>query len=133
MSIEKSLIILKPDAVKRGLVGEILARFERRGITIEQLKSMTITDKISDQHYSEHVNKPFYPNLKDYITSGPVIVGVLKGKNVIAIIRKTVGATNCAEADPGTIRGDLGIGITENMIHASDSVESAEKEIKLYF
>ena len=131
--MEKTLVFVKPDGVKRGLVGTILKRFEKRGLVIEQMKMMTISSELADQHYQEHLEKPFYPKLKAYVTSGPVVVMVLKGEGVVSLIRKMVGATNSAEAEPGTIRGDFAYTLTENVVHASDSVDSAEREIGLYF
>ena len=131
--MEQTLVFVKPDGVRRGLVGTILKRFEKRGLVIEQMKMMTISSEQSDQHYKEHLDKPFYPKLKAYVTSGPVVVMVLKGEGVVNLIRKMVGATNSAEAEPGTIRGDFAHTLTENVVHASDSVASATREIGLYF
>ena len=128
--IEKSLVFIKPDGVKRQLIGQIIARFEQKGLTIESLEMMTLTDQQIDAHYEEHVSKPFYPNLKAYIKSGPVVVMICSGENAISAIRQMVGATDCAAAEAGSIRGQFGLTKSENLIHASDSPESAAREIK---
>jgi nucleoside-diphosphate kinase len=131
--VEKSLVFIKPDGVSRGLVGRILQRFEDRGFTVKELKLFSPTDAQIDGHYHEHVSKGFYPELKTYMKSGPIAVLVLEGPNAISIIRKMVGVTNAGEADPGTIRGDFALTTAMNVIHASDSVESAAKEIANFF
>lgn len=131
--VEQSLVFIKPDGVKRGLVGRILSRFEDRGLVLKHLKLMTIPGELSDRHYAEHVHKGFYPELKEYVTSGPVVVMVLEGENAVSAIRKTVGATNAAEAEPGSVRGDFALTTAYNIIHASDSVESAKREIANFF
>ena len=130
---ERTLIFIKPDGVKRGLIGSILGRFEQREIKIEQLVLKTLSSELCDKHYAEHVEKPFYPNLKEYILSGPVLIAVLSSENVVSIVRKMVGTTNSAEAEPGTIRGDYATTLSKNVIHASDSQESAEREIANFF
>jgi nucleoside-diphosphate kinase len=130
---QQTFIFLKPDAVKRGLVGQVLARFEARGITIAELKKLTVSGELSDKHYEEHVSKPFYPGLKEYVTSGPVVAAVLEGPNVVTIVRAMCGATNPVESAPGTIRGDFGLTLDANVIHSSDSPESAAREIKNFF
>ena len=131
--MERSLIILKPDAVQRGLIGPILTRLERRGLKLAGLKLIRIDDALARRHYAVHEGKPFFAGLVEYITSGPVVVAVVTGKSVITIVRNTVGATNPAQAAPGTIRGDFAVEIGRNLIHASDSPENGEKEVALFF
>ena len=131
--MERTLILAKPDAMQRSLGGEILARFERRGLRIVGLKLMRISEALASQHYAEHLGKPFYPGLVAYITSAPVIAAVLEGPNAIAAVRQTIGATNPVEAAPGSIRADFGIEKGRNLAHASDKPESAAREINLYF
>jgi nucleoside-diphosphate kinase len=131
--MERTLIIVKPDGVERGLVSEVLGRFEKRGLKLVGLKLMQIDRSLAEQHYAEHQGKGFYEDLVGYITSGPVVVSVFEGPSAIDAVRKTVGATKPAEAEPGTIRGDLGITIGRNLVHASDSIESSKKEVKLFF
>ena len=131
--MEKTLVFIKPDGVERGLVGTVLNRFEQRGIKLERLELKQLTETEVDAHYQEHLERDFYPNLKQYIMSGPIVVMVLAADNVIAIVRKMVGVTNSAEAEPGTIRGDYALTTQNNIIHASDSVESAEREIANFF
>jgi nucleoside-diphosphate kinase len=131
--MERSLIILKPDAVQRGLIGPILARLEQRGLKLAALKLMRIDEQLARRHYAVHEGKPFFNGLVDYIVSGPVVAAVVTGRNVIGIVRSTVGATNPAQAAPGTIRGDFAVEIGRNLIHASDSPENGEKEIELFF
>jgi len=125
--------MLKPDAVKRRLTGRILSRFEQRGFKLVAAKTMIISDDLAKTHYGEHEGKPFFDDLISYITSGPVFAMVLEGDDVISLVRKMVGATNPKEADVGTIRGDYAIDTGRNIVHASDSQESAEREIKLFF
>ncbi len=131
--MERTLVIIKPDGVQRGLIGEITHRLERRGLKIVGMKLMTISSELAQKHYGIHQGKPFYEGLVQYITSGPVIVLALEGKKAIETVRNTVGATNPAAAAPGTIRGDLAVEIGRNLIHASDAPESAENEVKLFF
>ena len=131
--MEQTLIIFKPDAVQRGLVGEILARFEKRGIKVAGLKMIRMDKELAEKHYAEHKGKGFFPGLIGYITSSPVIVGVLQADNVIGIVRKMTGATNPVDADPGTIRDDYALHTSLNIIHASDSLKSAKREIELFF
>lgn len=131
--MERSLIILKPDAVQRGLIGPILTRLEQRGLKLAGLKLIRIDEQLARHHYAVHEGKPFFQGLVEYIISGPVVVAVVTGKNVIAIVRSTVGATNPAQATPGTIRGDFAVEIGRNLIHASDSPENGEKEVALFF
>lgn len=130
---EKSFVMLKPDAVLRRLTGKILTRFEERGLEIVAAKMLVIPRELAQQHYAEHEEKPFFADLVDYITSGPVLATVIEGEECITLIRKMVGATNPKEADTGTIRGDYAIDTGRNIIHASDSPASAEREIKLFF
>ena len=131
--MEKTLIILKPDSLQRGLVGRIVGRFEDKGFQIIGLKSMQISRKLAEEHYGVHKDKPFYPRLLGYITSSPVIVMALQANNAIAVSRKMMGATFGSNAEPGTIRGDFGLSNSFNLIHGSDSPEAAESEMKLYF
>lgn len=131
--MERSLIILKPDAVQRRMIGRIVQRFEDKGLSIAAMKLMRISRELSERHYSPHKGKPFYPGLIDYITSGPVVVMVLQGNRAIEIARTLMGKTFGYEAAPGTIRGDFGASRSFNLIHGSDSPESAAAEIALYF
>ncbi|MDI3340960.1 MAG: nucleoside-diphosphate kinase [Sphaerobacter sp.] len=131
--MEQTLIIVKPDGVQRGLVGEIIARLERRGLKLVGLKLMQITRELAERHYEVHRERPFFAGLVAYITSAPVVVGVLDGPRAIEVTRATVGATDPVKAAPGTIRGDLGLTIGRNLIHASDGPETAEREIGLFF
>ncbi len=131
--MEQTLIILKPDCIQRRLVGRIVKRFEDKGLTVAGMKLMHITKDLADRHYAPHKDKPFYPGLIEYITSGPVVVMVLSGAGVINMARKLMGKTFGFEAEPGTIRGDFGASKTYNLIHGSDAPESAETEIALYF
>ena len=130
---QQTLIILKPDSVKRNLVGEILLRFEKRGFVISRLKMLIFTREMAEQFYSVHNTKPFFDELVTYITSGKVVVAVIAGDNAIEETRQIIGKTNPQEASPGTIRGDFGKNITENSIHASDSTESFDKEVNVVF
>lgn len=131
--MQQSLVIVKPDGVQRGLSGAILARLERRGLKLVGLRVMQVSRDLAERHYGVHKGKPFYEGLVSYITSGPVVVAALEGPNAIAVIRATMGATNAAEAAPGTIRGDFALEISKNLIHGSDSPESAAGEIALFF
>ena len=131
--IQRSLVIVKPDGVQRGLSTAILERLERRGLKIAGLKLMQVSRELAERHYAEHQGKPFYEGLVSYITSGPVVVSVFEGPNAVSIIRTTMGATNAAQAAPGTIRGDFAIEIGRNLIHGSDSGESAAREVDLFF
>lgn len=133
MAVERTLVIVKPDGVQRGLVGEIIGRLERRGLKIVALDLRTIERGVASRHYGEHEGKPFYEGLIDYITSGPSALLVLEGPNAIAVTRSTMGATNPVNAAPGTIRGDLGLMTGRNLIHGSDGPESAEREVALFF
>jgi nucleoside-diphosphate kinase len=131
--MERTLIILKPDAVQRGLVGDIITRFERKGIQIVGAKLMKISPSLAEQHYAPHKGKPFYEGLVKFMTSSPVLVLVLAGKDVINISRKMMGATFGSKAEPGTIRGDFGVSNSFNLIHGSDSAENATRELGLFF
>ncbi|MBZ4688397.1 MAG: nucleoside-diphosphate kinase [Clostridia bacterium] len=131
--MEKTFVMIKPDGVQRGLVGEIISRFEKKGFKIVAMKFLQMNAETAAVHYAEHEGKPFYDGLVDFITSGPVVAMVLEGKNVVAQVRKMVGKTNPGEAEVGTIRGDFGLEVGRNVVHASDSVESAEREMKIYF
>ncbi|MEU7826813.1 nucleoside-diphosphate kinase [Catellatospora sp. NPDC049133] len=130
---ERSLVLIKPDAVRRGLVGEIISRFERKGLTLDALMLRTMDSDLADAHYAEHVEKAFYPPLKAYMTAGPLVAAIVSGDEAIAVIRLLVGATDGRAAAAGTIRGDFSLSNRENLVHASDSTESAEREIKLWF
>lgn len=131
--MEQTFIIIKPDAVQRGLVGEIIGRFERRGLKIVSLKFLQVSQELANQHYGEHKGKPFFEGLISYITSAPVVAGVLEGTGAVAAVRQMVGATKPAEAAPGTIRADFGLEIGRNLVHASDAPDTAEREIALWF
>ena len=131
--MEKTLIILKPDTVQRGLIGKIISRLEDKGLTIQAMKLMHISRELAERHYAPHKDKPFYPGLIEYITVGPVVVMALAGQRAIDIARKMMGATFGFDAKPGTIRGDFGASKTYNLIHGSDSPETAEHELALYF
>ena len=131
--MEQTLIIVKPEGVQRGIIGNVLTRFEQRGLKFAALKLIHITPELAEEHYGVHKGKGFYPGLVKHITSGPVVVGVIEGPKAISVVRTTMGATNAAEAIPGTIRGDYSIEIGFNIIHGSDSPENAAKEINLFF
>jgi nucleoside-diphosphate kinase len=130
---QRTLVLLKPDAVRRGLVGELLSRFERRGLTIAALEMRTIDGEQADRHYAEHVERDFYPPLRTFVTSGPLVALVLEGDSAIEVVRGINGATDGRKAAPGTIRGDLSLSNRENLVHGSDSAESAEREIAIWF
>jgi len=133
MSMERTLIILKPDAVQRALCGRIISRFEEKGLTIVAMKMIQLTPALAEKHYAAHKGKPFYDGLVRFMTSSPVIVMVLEGKGVVAMVREMMGKTFCAKSPPGTIRGDFGVSNSFNLVHGSDSPESAQQEIALYF
>jgi len=130
---ERTLVLIKPDAVRRGLIGEVLGRFERKGLTVVALDQRTIDGATADRHYAEHVERDFYPPLRAFITSGPLIAMVLEGDQAIAVVRGINGATDGRAAAAGTIRGDLSLSNRENLVHASDSAESAAREISIFF
>ena len=130
---EKTLVLVKPDGVRRGLVGQILSRFEGKGFGIVALNMRTLDKQMADQHYAEHVEKGWYPGLREFITSGPLVSFILEGDKAIEVVRLLVGATDGRAAAPGTVRGDFSLSNQENLIHASDSPESAAREIALFF
>ena len=131
--MERTLILVKPDAFARGLTGEIIARFERKGLKIVAMRYMQVTEDLAKQHYAEHDGKPFFGELVEFITSGPIVALVLEGESAIKAARQVIGATNPLEAAPGSIRGDFAIAVGQNMVHGSDSSESGEREAKLFF
>src|SRR6266480_1490564 len=133
MAVERSLILIKPDAVERGLAGDILGRIERRGFTLRAGKLVRVDRALGEEHYAEHQEKPFFGELVDFITSAPALALVVEGEAAIATLRTAIGATNPAEAAPGTIRGDLALAMPNNLVHGSDSSESAAREIALWF
>ncbi len=133
MAVERTLVLVKPDAVRRGLVGEILGRFERKGLAIDALVKREMDGALADAHYAEHVEKGFYPSLKQFMTSGPLVAAILSGDQAIEVVRGLVGATDGRKAAAGTIRGDLSLSNQENLVHASDSPDSAKREIALWF
>jgi len=133
VAVEKTLVLIKPDAVHRGLAGEILARFEKRRLELREARLLTVERSLAEEHYAEHAEKPFYGELVSFITSGPTLALVLEGEGAIAVVRTTMGATNPADAGPGTIRGDLALSMPDNLVHGSDSPESAGREIALWF
>jgi nucleoside-diphosphate kinase len=133
MALERTLVLVKPDAMRRALAGEILARLERRGIELLAARMLTVDRSIAEEHYAEHTEKPFFGELVDFITSGPTLAVVVEGEGAINVVRTTIGATNPADAAPGTIRGDLSLSMPDNLVHGSDSPESAEREIALWF
>ncbi len=133
MPMERTLILVKPDAMQRGLAGEILARLERRGLRIAGLKLMQVSRDLAERHYAEHQGKPFYGGLIDYITASPIVAAVFEGTNAVVAARQTMGSTKPFEAAPGTIRADFGLETGRNLVHGSDSPESAQREIALWF
>lgn len=133
MATETTFVMVKPDGVRRGLVGEVITRFENKGLTLDKMRMLTIDDDLASRHYAEHVDKPFYGELSAFITSGPVVAMQWTGESAVGVARTLMGTTNPAEAAPGTIRGDFGAIITENIVHGSDSPVSAERELGLYF
>jgi nucleoside-diphosphate kinase len=133
MAEQSTLLIVKPDAVRRGLIGEILSRVERKGLRVDELRMMTIPRDLAERHYAEHREKPFFDDLVAFIVGGPVVLARLSGREAVSVLRALMGATDPAKSPPGTIRGDLGIEITENLVHGSDSPESATRELELFF
>jgi nucleoside-diphosphate kinase len=133
VALERTLVLVKPDAMRRALAGEIIARLERRGLELHAARLLTVGDDLARQHYAEHEQKPFFHELIEFITSGPTLALVVEGDGAIATVRRTMGATNPADADPGTIRGDLSLSMPDNLVHGSDSPESARREIELWF
>jgi nucleoside-diphosphate kinase len=133
MPTETTLVLLKPDAVRRGLIAELIGRFEQRGFRIRGLKQLVLARAVAEEHYAEHAARPFFGELVEFITSGPTLALVVEGEGAIATMRKTIGATNPADADSGTIRGDLAMSMPDNLVHGSDSPESAQRELELWF
>jgi nucleoside-diphosphate kinase len=133
MAVERSLILIKPDAMQRGLAGEILGRIERRGLALRGGKLIHVSRELGETHYAEHREKPFFGELVAFITSGPTLALIVEGEGAIATLRTTIGATNPADAQPGSIRGDLALAMPDNLVHGSDSPESAKREIALWF
>ena len=131
--MERTLVLIKPDAMQRGLAGEIIARLERRGLRIVAVRMLHMDEALARRHYAEHAEKPFYRTLVDFITACPIIAAVFEGTRAVEMVRQAVGATDPAKAAPGTIRGDLGLEIGRNLVHGSDSLESAERETRLFF
>jgi nucleoside-diphosphate kinase len=131
--IERTLVLVKPDAIRRSLAGRILDRLEQRGLSIRAVKLLVVGEDLAKRHYAEHVDKPFFGELVDFITSAPTLALVLEGESAIAVVRTTIGATNPTSAAPGTIRGDFALAMPDNLVHGSDSPESAEREIELWF
>ena len=133
MAAERTLVLIKPDAMRRGLAGEILSRFERQGLELRAARLVEVDRRLAEEHYAEHAEKPFYGELVEFITSGPTLAIVLEGESAIAGVRATMGATNPADATPGSIRGDLALSMPDNLVHGSDAPESAAREIALWF
>jgi nucleoside-diphosphate kinase len=133
MAAERTLVLIKPDAIRRSLAGEIIARFEDRGLQLRAARLVTVDRSLAEEHYAEHTEKPFFGELVDFITSGPTLALVLEGEGAITVVRTTMGATNPADAAPGTIRGDLSLSMPDNLVHGSDSPDSARREIDLWF
>jgi nucleoside-diphosphate kinase len=130
---ERTLVLIKPDAMQRGLAGEILCRFESRGLTVQAARLVQVDRELAENHYSEHAEKPFFGELVEFITSAPTLALVLEGEAAIEVVRTTIGATNPVNAAPGTIRGDLALAMPDNLVHGSDSAESSQREIALWF
>ena len=133
MAREETLVIVKPDAVRRGLIGEVIGRIERKGLVIDEMRQLRIARALAERHYEEHREKPFYGELVDFITGGEVVVARVSGEQAVSVVRALMGPTDPAAAPPGTIRGDFGTVITENLVHGSDSPESAKRELDLFF
>ena len=131
--MQRTLVLVKPDAVQRGLIGEVLSRLERRGLRFAAIKLMLVSEALAGRHYAEHRGKPFYEGLVRFITSSPIVAAVVEGEDAVQIVRTTMGATDPARADAGTVRGDLALSIGQNIVHGSDSPESAAREIELFF
>lgn len=133
MAIEHTFTMVKPDGVARGLVGEVISRFESKGLRLEKIRSLTIDEAMAGVHYAEHVDKPFFGDLVEFITSGPVVAMEWSGESAVSVARTLMGATDPKQAAPGTIRGDLGLIVTNNIVHGSDSTDSAERELGIFF
>src|SRR5436190_9416998 len=130
---ERTLLLIKPDAVRRGLIGEVIGRFERKGLTVDAMVLRRMDAALADEHYAEHLEKPFYPPLKEFMTGGPLVAMVVSGDQAVEVVRALTGATDGRKAAPGTVRGDLSLSNRENLVHASDSPDSAKREIALWF
>jgi nucleoside-diphosphate kinase len=133
MAVERTLVLIKPDAMQRALAGDILARFERRGLAVREARLVQVDRELAERHYAEHAEKPFFGELVKFITSAPTLALALEGESAISVVRTTIGATNPTDAVPGTIRGDLALAMPDNLVHGSDSPESAERELALWF
>ena len=133
MAEERTLIMVKPDGVARGLVGEVIGRLERKGLSLRQIRMLVIDEEMAGRHYAEHTEKPFFPDLIEFITSGPVVAMEWRGESAVSVARTLMGATDPRAATPGTLRGDFGLIVTENIVHGSDSPESAQRELALFF
>ena len=133
MAHQHTYVMVKPDGVRKGLIGEVISRFEAKGLTLEQMRMLTIPEEMANRHYGEHVGKPFFPSLVEFITSGPVVAMEWSGEEAVTVCRTIMGVTNPVEAAPGTIRGDYALEIGENIVHGSDSPESAERELGIFF
>ena len=133
MAVERTLVLIKPDAMQRGLAGEILGRFERRGLQIREARLVQVDRDLAERHYAEHAEKPFFGELVEFITSAPTLALALEGEGAISTVRRTMGATNPADSEPGSVRGDLALSMPDNLVHGSDSPESAERELALWF
>ena len=131
--MERTLVLLKPDSIQRGLAGEVISRLERRGLKFVAMKLMKVSEDLAHRHYGEHVGKPFFDGLVKFITSSPIVAMVVEGENAVEVVRNVIGATNPTQAEPGTIRGDLALTIGMNLVHGSDSPESARREIDIFF
>ena len=131
--MERTFVAIKPDGVQRGLIGDVISRLERRGLKLVAIRLMQVDEDLAGRHYAEHVDRPFFSSLVSFITSGPIVAMIWEANNAVALARQTMGATNPGDAPPGTIRGDLGVDIGRNIVHGSDSLESAEREIGLFF
>jgi nucleoside-diphosphate kinase len=131
--MERTLVLVKPDGVQRGLVGEVISRLERRGLKLAGMKLMQVDDALARRHYAEHVSRPFFPGLVSFIIAAPVVAMVWEGNNAVELVRQTMGATDPGKSAPGTIRGDLAVNISRNLVHGSDKAESAQREIALFF
>lgn len=133
MAHQHTFVMVKPDGVRKGLIGEVISRFEAKGLTLEQMRMLTIAEEMANEHYGEHVGKPFFPSLVEFITSGPVVAMEWSGEEAVSVCRTIMGVTNPVEAAPGTIRGDYALEIGENIVHGSDSPESAARELGIFF
>lgn len=133
MAVENTFIMVKPDGVQRGLVGEVISRFERKGLALENIRRLHIDEELARRHYAEHVDKAFFPELLEFITSGPVVAMQWSGESAISVCRDLMGSTDPKAASPGTIRGDFGLAVTQNLVHGSDGPESATRELAIFF